>query len=118
MHPSACCSSQPLVSCPTLPILCPAAPHVRAPSPRQVREILAFGTADHVGARVELEEFAMQVGALLFMCHARSHVGQSGLERAVPAVSHLVDLHRRVVRGFATDLQESLIAIACPCARR
>lgn len=25
-----------------------------------VREILAFGTADHVGARVELEEFAMQ----------------------------------------------------------
>lgn len=28
----------------------------------QVREILAFGTADHVGARVELEEFAMQVG--------------------------------------------------------
>lgn len=27
----------------------------------QVREILAFGTADHVGARVELEEFAMQV---------------------------------------------------------
>ena len=26
-----------------------------------VREILAFGTADHVGARLELEEFAMQV---------------------------------------------------------
>jgi hypothetical protein len=28
-----------------------------------VREILAFGTADHVGARLELEEFAMQVGS-------------------------------------------------------
>lgn len=27
-----------------------------------VREILAFGTGDHVGARLELEEFAMQVG--------------------------------------------------------
>lgn len=26
-----------------------------------VREILAYGTADHVGARLELEEFAMQV---------------------------------------------------------
>ncbi len=31
----------------------------------QVREILAFGTADHVGARLELEEFAMQVGHCL-----------------------------------------------------
>ena len=29
-----------------------------------VREILAFGTADHVGARLELEEFAMLVGAV------------------------------------------------------
>ena len=27
-----------------------------------VREILAYGTADHVGARLELEEFAMQAG--------------------------------------------------------
>lgn len=27
-----------------------------------VREILAYGTESHVGARVELEEFAMQVG--------------------------------------------------------
>ena len=32
-----------------------------------VREILAFGTADHVGARVELEEFAMQVGPRLLL---------------------------------------------------
>lgn len=34
-----------------------------------VREILAYGTADHVGARVELEEFAMQVGAALVAIH-------------------------------------------------
>ena len=26
-----------------------------------VREILSYGTANHVGARVELEDFAMQV---------------------------------------------------------
>lgn len=36
-----------------------------------VREILAFGTSDHVGARVELEQFAMEVG----WCHALLRAG-------------------------------------------
>ena len=37
-----------------------------------VREILAFGTADHVGARVELEEFAMQVRPACFLARGRT----------------------------------------------
>ena len=35
-----------------------------------VREILAYGADDHVGARVELEEFAMQVGGERGCCPA------------------------------------------------
>ena len=79
--PACRCASSwkftPALPCPALP--CPDPPRPTLPPQAHaefrrvmrekgvrvltVREILAFGTADHVGARVELEEFAMQVGS-------------------------------------------------------
>jgi hypothetical protein len=53
-----------------------------------VREVLAYGAREHVGARVELEEFAMQVRAARVEhththTHTHTHAGLPGFRALV-----------------------------------